>query len=186
VPRSLSSSTPLSLFNNAVQGYRRVLHLLRFPPSNYGLQSTVVILAHVSPSKFPFLLQNFRFSLSPFFFMSWRRRPLMASLPAVAPFRFPSLSLCPYLRSSPSSCPPSCTHIMPSRTRAPHTPSVATPISAAVGRARRRSRVPFFFFLSDDASVARGVLSCRRFTSSTSPGAPTPSAVAPPRARRRR
>jgi hypothetical protein len=41
-------------------------------------------------------------------------------------------------------------------------------------------------FLLDDAVVAQGVFSCRRFTFSTSPGAPTSSARAPPRARRRR
>jgi hypothetical protein len=43
-----------------------------------------------------------------------------------------------YLRLSPSSYPPLCTHITPSRARAPHTPSAAAPASAAAGRARRQ------------------------------------------------
>jgi hypothetical protein len=56
-----------------------------------------LILAPPSPSfTLSFLVPTFRGA----------RWPSMARPPAAAPFRFPSLSLCPYLRSSPSSRPP--------------------------------------------------------------------------------
>jgi hypothetical protein len=89
---------PLSLFNSASQGYRRVLHLLRFPPSNYGLQSRAVILMHVSPSNFPFL---------PFPFLLYAVAPpgVNGKLAGRRTLPLP-LSLCPYLRLSPSSCLP--------------------------------------------------------------------------------
>jgi hypothetical protein len=96
--------------------------------------------------------------------------------------------------ASPPSLPLSLFKVEPELSPSPlHSHHAFTRSSTTYTQHRRWKSSPpvkgpflLLVFLPDDATVAQGVFSFRRFMSSTTPGAPTLSAGVPLRARRRR